>query len=36
MTECAEVTEVHMEQKLHTALCMVEDEIAGEQKLDGN
>ena len=36
MMEGAEVTEVHMEQKLHTTLCMVEDEVAGEWKLDGN
>ena len=36
MMEGAEVMEVHMEQKLHTTLHMAEDEVAGEQKLDGN
>ena len=36
MTEGAEVTEVHMELKLHTAWFMVEDKVAGERKLDDN
>ena len=34
MTEGAELMEVHIEQRLHTTLYMVEDEVAEEQKLD--
>ena len=36
MTEGVELMEVCIEQKLHTTICMVEDKVAGEQKLDGN
>ena len=33
--EGEELMEVHIKQKLHTMLYMAEDEVAGEQKLDG-
>ena len=36
MMEGAEVTEVHMEQKLHRACHMAKYEVAGEQKFDSN
>ena len=35
MMEGAEVMEVHMEQKLHTAICKAKYKVAGERKLDG-
>ena len=36
MTEGVELTEVHIEQKLHTMLCMAEDQVVGVWRLDGN
>ena len=36
MMEGAELMEVHLEQRLQTTLCMVEDKVVGEQKLDSN